>query len=410
MKKFIIMLICFMFVVMVAGCGKQEIKQSDDLMDELRDIGAESDFYTNESPDVVAFQKELEKAYGEVWHSDNYHKDEIEIPKVKSEKTIKGEKWFPPINNSTPIDEIAPTIPYALMEDGYGVCVRYPSQPEKFTAEYLNENAFPIAFFRKVNDLCYYTVCKVEGGGYMYYFFFANNNISYEDAMKSIGVKVKYDKSGAVIQDVDKAMEYYFNDKYADVSKMDLTKEVVWRCSIYAVADVGSDADLMKAAESMPRDLYGSKWQSTNPKAVSKAISKSLLPMETLQERMAANINTEYPEEPAYGYFLLSRLWKSSSCIEIPVMVENGIATVGFSVKAFEENEFEHGKYNSQKYQTTVIDGCAGVPFTVDAYLQCRYHANINDGGYNQKSEQQTVYNSFPIAVLPGDNIYELVK
>lgn len=409
MKKSLLFII--VFVLCLSACGKQSANQSDNLMSELQDTAVESDYYTNESPEVVAFQQEMEKAYGEVWHSDNYNKDEIEIPSVTAEETVTGENWFPPINNSAPIDEIAPTISYDLMVDGYGVCDRYPSDPSKFTPEYLNENAFPIAFFRKVNDLCYYTVCKVEGGGYMYYFFCANNNISYEDAMNSIGFKVDYDESGAVVQDIDMAMkEYLFNDEYADISKMDLTKEVVWRGSVYAVADLGDQGDLRSAYESIPFSITGGKWRSRTAKAASEVISKSLLPAETVQRRMAENINTEHPENITYGYYLLQQLGRHCYGYGFPIMVEDRIMTVAFMIESFDFNEFDFDMNYSPKYQTMTVSGFGGNGSSDNSYLGCRYEANIGPkiGEPIIKSEQVTVYNSFPVNLLPGDNVYEL--
>lgn len=180
---------------------------------------------------------------GENWNSENYNKTEIEIPEVLPEATVEGELWFPPINNTAPIDEIAPTISYQLMLDGLLVNTYYPDNPDDYTAQALNENAFPIAFFRKLNDLYYYTVCKVEGGGYMYYFFMANSDVTVEEALAVYDDMIHENEDGT--KSVDKYY-YLFNSELADLSHKDLTKEVIWRASAYSYKELGELGELYR--------------------------------------------------------------------------------------------------------------------------------------------------------------------
>ena len=185
---------------------------------------------------------------GERSFSENYNKNEIIRPFVKSEETVDGELWFPPINNSTPLEEIAPTISYELMCDGLYISPFYPDNPEHYTAQALNENAFPIVFFRKVNDLYYYTACKVENGGYIYYFFMAKSNVTVEEAAKVYDDMIEYDKWGNMI--IENPYHLY-NYELADLTGIDLTKEVIWRGSIYSAKEILSVDDLANSINSI---------------------------------------------------------------------------------------------------------------------------------------------------------------
>ena len=185
---------------------------------------------------------------GEKFFSQNYDKDKITIPQVSAEETVEGELWFPPINNSAPLDEIAPTISYELMCDGLYISSFYPDAPENYTAQALNENAFPIGFFRKINELYYYTVCKVEGGGYMYYFFMANSGITIEKASEVYDDMLSYDQWGNMI--IEKPY-HLFNSNLADLNGRDLTKEVIWRGSIYSAQAIPSVAEFAQKINSI---------------------------------------------------------------------------------------------------------------------------------------------------------------
>lgn len=213
-------------------------------------IGGEPQPATEE--DIQRDMELLNIICGETWHSDNYNKTETVIPQVEPEETVEGELWFPPINNTAPIEEIAPTISYDNMLDGLFVNTYYPENPEDYTAQALNENAFPIAFFRKVNDLYYYTVCKVEGGGYMYYFFMANSGVTIEEA------KAVYSDMTEIAPNGNEVIEKYynlFNGDLADISGMDITKEAIWRGSIYSAQAHEDPEKLYKTALQNSTDL-----------------------------------------------------------------------------------------------------------------------------------------------------------
>ena len=241
-RKTIILLMCLVIILCFYGCGKN-VKSNDfwenrQSSSEITDLTS-SDFVVSPVSDeeMQKYKHSTNLILGEKCYSKNYDKNMIIFPDVKSEETIKGEKWFPPINNSTPIDEIAPVISYELMCDGLYISPFYPQNPENYTAQALNENAFPINFFRKINDLYYYTVCKVEGGGYMYYFFMANSNVTIEKAAKVHDDMLSYDKEGNMIIEEP---YHLFNAELADMNNRDLTKEVIWRGSVYSNNNINS--------------------------------------------------------------------------------------------------------------------------------------------------------------------------
>ncbi len=185
---------------------------------------------------------------GEKTSSDNYNKNEIILPIVEAEEIIDGEFWFPPVNNTDPLEEIVPTISYELMCDGLLISPFYPDNPEQYTAQALNENAFPIAFFRKINDLYYYTACKVDSGGYIYYFFMAKSNVPIEKAAEVYDDMLEYDKWGNMI--IENPYHLY-NYELADLTGIDLTKEVIWRGSIYSAKEILSVEDLANSINSV---------------------------------------------------------------------------------------------------------------------------------------------------------------
>ena len=382
MKKRVVLLICAVCLCFVPGCGTTG--NNEKLPD---DFGADTSLYLSEDDfDVMEHRELIDKFFGETWHSDNYNKDEIVRPKVKAEETAEGENWFPPINNTAPIDEIAPTISYELMCDGYMKSPYYPQNPEDYTAQALNDNAFPINFFRKVNDLCYYTVCKVEGGGYIYYFFCANGNVDYEKAMEAAGMEPNHDSEGNLLIEEN---VHLFNADLADLSNTDITKEAVWRGSVYAEADTGSIADFEKIMSDMDysmEDIEGHTLKDLSE------IFASVKPLLKTEKRYIKNISDDTDD----GYRVFQDINQNGNFFRVINMCSDGYRFISFSGAVDTQSE------NDDYYDTLICNGY-GSPGTQNPCFFCIYGTH---GARDAISE----YNSFSIDILPQDNVYAMVK
>ncbi len=382
MKKKVVLLICAVCLCFVAGCGTTG--NNEKLPD---DFGVDTSLYLSEDDfDVMEHRELIDKFFGESWHSDNYNKDEIVRPKVEAEETVDGEYWFPLINNTAPIDEIAPTISYELMCDGYMKSPYYPQNPEDYTAQALNENAFPINFFRKVNDLCYYTVCKVEGGGYIYYFFCANGNADYEKAMEAAGMEPNHDSEGNLLIEEN---VHLFNAELADFSKVDITKEAVWRGSVYAEADIGSIADFEKIMSDMDysmEDIEGHTLKDLSE------IFASVKPLLKTEKRYIKNISDDTDD----GYRTFQEINQYGGFFRVTNMCSDGYRLISFC------GAYDIQSEDESYYDTLICNGYGAVGMPTPCYY-CIYGTH---GARDAISE----YNSYSIEILPQDNVYAMVK
>lgn len=279
--------------------------------------------------ELTEYRKNLAKLYGENWHNDSYNRDEIEIPEVEAEETVTGALWFPPINNTAPLDEIAPTIPYELAMNGYNISTYYPENPEDYTAQSLNNNAFPIAFFRKINDLYYYTACKVEGGGYMYYFFMANSGADYIEACNDIGVKVNYKEDGT--PSIDYTYHLY-NAKLAKNKNIDLTKACIWRASIYSTEDLGTLEEFTAKLNMTKTTVFGGEPISD----VAKRADSSIFMFEELLPQMAENMLGKPPKSITEEFNAIQGFKPISSLAISKHLCRDGIWAVSYGMWPFD--------------------------------------------------------------------------
>ena len=355
----------------------------------LKKIIRENGYYFEDNACVAEYRNEIDSLYGKSWKSRNYDKNEIIIPKVESEETVTGENWFPPINNTAPIDSIAPTISFELACDGCMISPYYPQNPEKYTAQALNKNAFPIAFFRKVNDLCYYTVCKVEGGGYMYYFFCANGNADYEESVLNAGKEIAYDKHGNIIKT---ETDHLFNAGLADISGMDLTKEVVWRGSIYAEKDIGTTSEFERKLTQLET------WDEKTAKSLSDNLSKAFRTIFECQYKMIKNVNVgDIDDTVSIRLNSISYPYDDMG-VHCIYMCRDGFCRVKFKSEYPPENYDELSKADKDRYDTLQYFSAMKLSGNISS------HIFKNEIGTDAISE----YNSFSIEILPQDNIYEL--
>ena len=367
---------------------------SDELLAEVLIEESGLSYIAQDTEAGVIHRKDVDRIFGETWHSDNYNKAEIEIPEVDAEETVEGENWFPVINNTAPLDEIAPTISYELMLDGYKISPYYPQNPEDYTAQALNENAFPIGFFRKVNDLCYYTACKVEGGGYIYYFFCANGNVDYKEAMADAGIELNYDKDGNLL--VEETV-HLFNSDLADISSMDLTKEVVWRGSIYATADTGT---IDEFNSTMEKTYYSDNWFDKTPYILHKDVSSSFKPLSILQDIWANNSPTLESNSKEEDYTYLQKINQYGGVIQTQHMCSDGYVYLNHMVKTVDatgkEMDSVDGISPTETLQFSSTAGYGDRPIVFHHY------------GVGAIKEQMQEYNSYSIEILPQDNIHNL--
>ena len=155
-----------------------------------------------------------------------YNRNDYSIPYVDNESPVVGENWFPPVNNTALIEDIAPEISYDMALSLYLRFPIYPDDPEQYTAQWLNQNCFPINFMRKYNDQLYYTVCKVQNGGNLYLFFCAANYLNISD-----------------IELANQGIMLYNSDSF-DISDKDMTKELVWRGCSYDADGFDNNKDI----------------------------------------------------------------------------------------------------------------------------------------------------------------------
>ncbi len=355
----------------------------------LKKVIRENGYFFEDNVCVKNYRCEIDNIYGKSWKSRNYDKNEIIIPKVESEETVTGENWFPPINNTAPIDSIAPTISFELACDGCMISPYYPQNPEKYTAQALNKNAFPIAFFRKVNDLCYYTVCKVEGGGYMYYFFCANGNADYEESVLNAGKEIAYDKHGNIIKT---ETDHLFNAGLADISGMDLTKEVVWRGSIYAEKDIGTTSEFERKLTQLET------WDEKTAKSLSDNLSKAFKTIFECQYKMIKNVDVgDFDDNTAIRFSVLNYPGDDMG-VRCIYMCRDGYCRVRFKSENPPESYNELSETDKKRYEMLQYFSMVKLSGNISS------HIFKNEIGTDAISE----YNSFSIEILPQDNIYEL--
>jgi len=409
-KKIVIIFFTIVLVVAVVlyGDTKGWFTTYEDYMDDnnlrkgyelagILDFVDELGYLKEDSEILVEHRAKVDEIFGETWHSNNYNKGEIAVPEVEAEETIEGELWFPAINNTAPLDEIAPTISYELMLDGYKISPYYPQNPEKYTAQALNENAFPIGFFRKVNDLCYYTVCKVEGGGYIYYFFCVNGNVDYEEAMVEAGKKLNYDDNGNLL--VEESV-HLFNADLADISKIDLTKEVVWRGSIYAADEIGNCDDVKKL---LVKYFSAENWYDKTPVQLSENISGSFKPLIDLQDIWAENSVDDTTLSKEEMYTNLLKINETGGILQTYLMCSDGYIFANYYMNSISNTGKPLEAINGIKpTETLQLSGVSGY----DKEYPIAYHyCCITGSGIREQSQE---YNSFSIEILPQDNIHNL--
>ncbi len=365
-----------------------------DVLDELLSSAGNLGYLPEDNELVIEHREQVDNLFGETWHSDNYNKDEIEVPEVEAEETVEGELWFPAINNTAPLDEIAPTISYELMLDGYKISPYYPQNPEDYTAQALNENAFPIGFFRKINDLCYYTACKVEGGGYIYYFFCANGNVDYEEAMAEAGKKLNYDANGNLL--VEESV-HLFNADVADISSMDLTKEVVWRGSVYAADVLGTCKEFIDVIE---KCYKSDNWFEKTPYSLSENISSSFNPLSELQDKWAKNCFNVSTASKENQFSSLQKVNENGQIMQTYYMCSDGYDYTFFHVVPTINNGSISADVNGIEEASTLQLSGFGI---VSNNIVFHYY-----GVYGGIKEQAKEYNSFSIEILPQDNIHNL--
>ncbi len=347
---------------------------------------------------VVEHRKQVDAIFGETWHSENYNKDAIEVPEVEAEETVEGENWFPVINNTAPLDEIAPTISYELMLDGYKISPYYPQNPEKYTAQALNENAFPIGFFRKVNDLCYYTACKVEGGGYIYYFFCANSGVTPEEALEAAGEEMKFNSEGKMY--MDKPIHLY-NTELADLDSIDLTKEAVWRGSIYAGEEIGTCEEFNKKITEI---IKSGDWIERTPESLSKSLSKSFKPIDDLQDVWADNACEFDNATKEFEYYLLQEVNNQGGLLYSYHMCSDGYVILQHSVQKYSFAGAEYKPVNNiSPVETLQVTALAGYDKSFMALAGHR----IGVAGTGLADYMQE-YNTYSIEILPQDNIHNI--
>ena len=387
MKKGLISIAFAILVFVVVGmivASTQEKTPEKEGFNQIDSNPTSGDEVSEESLGIKNKKEEINKLFGETWHSDNYKKEEVEIPAVEAEEIVDGELWFPVINNTAPLEEIAPTISYELMLDGYIINPYYPDNPEDYTAAALNENAFPIGFFRKVSDLCYYTVCKVEGGGYIYYFFSANSNVTREEYLEYKGEEVEYLDNGVL--SLEDEYGHLFNTELADIDNMDLTKEVIWRGSVYVTPDLGTKDNFITKTSS----INTNDWYNSTPYGFAQNISQAFKPLADLQDSWAENMSDNSMFELKDKYALLSDVI-GRELIRIPVMCSDGyIYPTFYALNGFADNTEE----------VNGIIEAESLKFEGNALFYNIYSYRL--GGLK---EQVAEYNSFSIEVLPHDNI-----
>lgn len=232
MKRTVCILTIIIMCVSLAACGQGRVEfnvpESGNTGAELSDEPINKSLFDN--AEVTERRAAYKKIYGNSYENEIYDKSAYAEVNVENEAEISGELWFPPINNSAALEDIAPTIPRELAEKLYNIPSYYPDDPENYTAQAVNESVFPIAFFRKVNDCVYYTVCKVEDRGYMYLFFLVNSNVTPEAANIDAGRA----------EDATGYTDHLYRADLADLGDVDITAEAIWRASIYSEKNLGT--------------------------------------------------------------------------------------------------------------------------------------------------------------------------
>ena len=90
--------------------------------------------------------------------------------------SVSGKYAMPVVTNETPLDEMIVTISGELLRIcesmlGNGVADSNSIPLRDLWGETQTLDYIPITFLRKTGESSYYTVCKVDGGGYAYFFF-----------------------------------------------------------------------------------------------------------------------------------------------------------------------------------------------------------------------------------------------
>ena len=89
---------------------------------------------------------------------------------------VEGEYTLPVITNDTPLKEIIPVLKGGMYIVGAETMNTYASEqlfPDRnfHISHIMEESKIPVTFLRKVREGYYYSVAKVENGGYAYFFF-----------------------------------------------------------------------------------------------------------------------------------------------------------------------------------------------------------------------------------------------
>lgn len=410
-KKIVIIFFTIVLVVAVVlyGDTKGWFTTYEDYMDDnnlrkgyelagILDFVDELGYLKEDSEILVEHRAKVDEIFGETWHSNNYNKDEIAVPEVEAEETIEGELWFPAINNTAPLDEIAPTISYELMLDGYKISPYYPQNPEKYTAQALNENAFPIGFFRKVNDLCYYTACKVEGGGYIYYFFCANGGITPEDALDAAGEEMKFNSEGKMVMDNP---IHLYNTELADLDSIDITKEAVWRGSVYVAQELGTCDEF---TDKINEKINSGNWYECTANSLSDEVSENFKPIAELQDIWADNACEYDKATKEFEYYLLQEVNNQGGLLYSYHMCSDGYVILEHSVQKYGNGVTEYKPVNNiSPAEILQVTGTVGYNKSFMALVGHRI--GIAGAGLSDYMQE---YNTYSIEILPQDNIHNL--
>ena len=191
MKRMIcvILLVVLVLGAAVCGCGHSAPASpsgsSGDQSKEEWSDGMESSFTNRQEPQPLSDAQQWKKP--EDWADDleDFHtvpfNPETDMPVTREftpvdRISVSGKYAMPVITNETPLEEMIVTISgdVLLLSEGMasGRGANTNNAPlrdlwgETQTLDYI-----PITFLRKTGESSYYTVCKVDGGGYAYFFF-----------------------------------------------------------------------------------------------------------------------------------------------------------------------------------------------------------------------------------------------
>lgn len=170
--------VLFLIVVFCSACNKTMIADSNtslttETVSSSESTSSNMDFTTPERWSEIKESKihSMVELYPDV-EIILQEKDTVPVDSI----SVNGAYTLPVITNETPLEDLIPVLKGGMYVVGAETMNTYASEqlfPYKnfHISHILEEKKIPVTFLRKMRDGYYYSVSKVENGGYAYFFF-----------------------------------------------------------------------------------------------------------------------------------------------------------------------------------------------------------------------------------------------